>query len=786
MIRLCLACLLLSLTSLYSGQHAYAQTQTVLIEVADSLNHPLTGIGITISQQKIILKTGTTDKSGKLSLSLQKGIYKIQVSAIGYQSAADSLAVIETSISKRYVLKQTTQLKEVEITAMRRFIINKPGRTVINIKNSPLSTFPTAWEMLRFTPQVRISPSDQLYVANQSTAIYVNDRLVKLGTDDLKAYLETLSGETISKIEVVRSPGAGATADAPTQIKIYIKGTGTEGIKGSLRGGYAANTFSHYNYGGSLDLRTGNFALQSSLNQAQSQNRITGTLQTGIGSNFNDLVNQEDRKKNSLNSNNEFSYQATKNSQFYSVINFIRSTQTNSSTSRGRNDLSLVNQGTVNSRSSTPSINIGYRYQIDSAQKILIQGDYYKNDADLDNEFLNYKNGAPAGDGPSYQTIDRKSPVYLFNASYRKEMRTWALDAGLRYSDVRLDNRNIGFKKNESSNIPLSAEELNYDLREHIYTAYANIEYSKDNWSFSSGLRGEATNVNANYLTGGSSMALNRDYRSLFPSALAQYTAKNGQVYSLSYKKNIVRPDYYLLNPFRRYTGNVTSFEGDINMRPQFTHTIEGTVILPSGITVTAGGQLIKDFISTYIIENSDLTGITERYQNFDDTRIYYLAADYSKNWSKKVVTLLNGNIFYAKALLANVQSVHPTAAVNLSMVNQFKFSHNWIHTVNFSLNTGYKDGFFEHRWNSSLDYTVQKTIPKINLTIQAGVTDLLKTDREGTKALYNQFVYSSASYADSRKFRISLYYSFGKAKLKLPKIEAETNSETRARLEKP
>ena len=365
MIRLCLACLLTFLTSLYSSQHVSAQTQTVHIEVADSLNHPLTGVGITISQQKSILKIGTADKSGKFDLSLRKGIYKIQLSAIGYQSVADSLPVMQASISKRYLLKQTTQLKEAEITAIKHFIINKPGRIVINIKNSPLSTLPTAWEMLRFAPQVRISPSDQLYVANQSTAVYVNDRLVRLGTEDLKAYLETLSGETISRVEIVRSPGAGATADAPTAIKIYSKGTTTEGLKGAVRAGYAANTFSQYNYGGSLDLRTGNFAFQSSLNKAQSQNRITGTLQTGIRSNFNDLVNQEDREKNSLNSNNELSYQATKNSQFFSVINFIRITQTNSSSSRARNGLSLVNQGTVNSRSSTPSINIGYRYQID-------------------------------------------------------------------------------------------------------------------------------------------------------------------------------------------------------------------------------------------------------------------------------------------------------------------------------------------------------------------------------------------------------------------------------------
>lgn len=785
MIRLCLAGLLISLFSLYCSQHVLAQTQTVLIEVSDSLEHPLHGVSITISGQNGLVKNGTTDSSGKFPLVLQTGNYEIQLFALGYQLVSDSLPVKQDQVTKFYLRKQIIQLKEVEITAMRRFITNKPGRTVINIKNSPLSTFPTAWEMLKFTPQVRIGPSDQLYVANQSTAIYVNDRLVKLGTDVLKDYLETLSGETISRIEVVRSPGAGSTADAPTAIRLYTKGTDAEGIKGSVRGGYASNTFSQYNYGGSLNLRKGNFALQSSINLAQNAKRVTGSLQTGIGSSFNDLVNQEDRKKNSLNSNNELSYQATKNSQFFSVINFIRSIQANANISRTGDGLSLVNQGTVDSRSSTPSINIGYRYQINSAQKILVQGDYYHNDANLDNKFFDYKDGSLSSKGASFQTIDRKSPVYLLNANYHNEMTVWALDAGLRYSDVRLNNTNIGFIKDEYSDIHQPTEELSYDLKEDIYTAYANVEYSKNNWSFSSGLRGEGSTVNANYVNNGSNSAINRNYRSLFPSALTQYTAKNGQVYSLSYKKNIIRPDYYLLNPFRRYTGNVTSFEGDINMRPQFTHTIEGTVILTSGITVSAGAQLIKDFISTYIIENTDLTGITERYQNFNRTHIYYLAADYSKTWSTKVVTLLNGNIFYAKASLPNVQSTDPTPAVNLSIVNQFKMSHNWIHTINYAMNTGYSDGFFKHRWNSSLSYSLQKTIPKINLSIQAAVADLLKTDKEGTQALYNHFIYNSATYADSRKFRISLYYSFGKSKLKLPKVEAETNSETKTRLEK-
>jgi len=113
---------------------------------------------------------------------------------------------------------------------------------------------------------------------------------------------------------------------------------------------------------------------------------------------------------------------------------------------------------------------------------------------------------------------------------------------------------------------------------EKIFAGYAMMGNSWKRWSYQAGLRGELTDI---------SVALklaNEDnrqqYFNVFPSLFTSYKLSETNTFQLSYSYRISRPRFRQLMPFSNYSNNRSLSTGNPYLRPEFTHSMEGSHLL--------------------------------------------------------------------------------------------------------------------------------------------------------------------------------------------------------------
>lgn len=745
----------------------------IILSVVDTADSPVAGALVRVESGSTTYK-GNTSGNGEAMLHLPDGHYRVAVSLIGMEELADSIVVDSLSRYFSFILRDGMRhLAEVSVTALQPFVSNKPGKLVVNLKNSPLSAETSAWQILRFSPNVHVDQNDRLTVLNQTTAVYVNQRLLTLGADELKDYLENMPGESVERIEVVHAPGASALANTPTEIRIYTSSNEYEGYRGSARASMRQNTFFQHNYGFSADWRKDKISLQTSLNSNQNKHRTQGDMHTGLQG-YPLTQTQADQAIQTLNWNTTLSFLPSMRTQYYATFQLMDNDRSNNNLATAGANAPAVERGMIEGKSRNASFTLGALHEIDSARQVSFQAEYLNNSSSLQNAYVPLGAQMNAEDLAA-ERLERSSPAFFAHGKYRSEGRFLAWEAGLRHSGLWMSSTNRA-----------QAQGLDYKLDEQISALFSQVELAAGQWNFQAGLRAEHSRVAANFdALNGNHFLLERSYTSLFPSLLAQYGFTSGHSMELSFKRSINRPDYYQLNPLRRYTGALNRFEGDEHTRPAFANILDLTASFPFGLQFSAGAQFIQDLISTYFLEDQVGEAMVQRYQNFDDARIYYAYSSYTQRWGKRWASIANVNAFYAEAAMPGVQTAQPSMATNMQLVNQIVLGKGWVNTLSYNLSTAFSDGFFRHRGSSSLDYSLQKTFARQGITLQLALTDILRTDKEGLRTLYNNLNYMQSGYADNRRVRMTLIYRFGKQKLNVLDAESLDDAGVKERLQK-
>lgn len=537
-----------------------------------------------------------SDSTGWFTLPLPAtGVYRLHITAIGFtafKTADFEVTGTDKSIGAITLIADARALKDVTITAMRPTITQQADRMVVSVQGTAMAAGSTAYAVLSKAPGVFIDAEGNIQLNGRSgVLVMIDGKQTYLSARDLRTLLEGMSAENLKNIEIITNPSAKYDAEGTAGIlNINLRKNTQQGMNGSVYSGYTYNFHQQHaaSAGGNINYKSGrwnsfvnvDFARRVGGREATftrifyGQNKTTYFDQTAIGNfvvqgppsvrlgtdyNIDDrhsvgaMVNFTTNTARSEFLTETYIGSAPKTpSQFIDADNFSRNTYTNYTT------------------------NLHYTGKLDTLGTQLTSDlDYVKITnrgwSDFNNYFTDLTTGRKTSD-LLYNSTPNGYDIYSARLDFTLPLnKQHKLEMGGRASRIVSDN-DFRFYFNNGPLVLDPARTNHFKYDERIYAAYANWSGTiSKKVSVQSGLRLENTDALGNSLTTGK--VTPRNYTNLFPSVFVQQKVSNDYGINYSYSRRLTRPNYGNLNPFRAYRDPYTWYEGNTQLRPQYTHS---------------------------------------------------------------------------------------------------------------------------------------------------------------------------------------------------------------------
>lgn len=565
------------------------------------------------------VKGTKSDANGMFTIDdIKHGNYRLQVSLMEYSTlTVNNIEISESKTSHSFdtlkLNKKDITTEEINVESEKGLIQFSADKKIFNVGESLLNKGGTALDVLKQTPLVDVDINETVSLRGSSNVkILIDDKPSRFNS------LRQIPADKIDKIELITNPPAKYESEGVTGIiNIVLKKSDKMGFTGDLNlsGRYTPNL-------------SGNAGL--GLNFKKKKTTFFTGLYSGTWNNF---------------------YRNTRFTEYY----FPSSELTNQI--QGRNfghwiwgeagveyELSEgktvgfelgVGNGRWNNNDSTQSIqngNIGnaspYYLQDQTrggswltlepslyfTNKIGDKGRELSGEISMEfdkerNELTSVTDNFDASQQSTYSS-DRREISEFRPAYYRGQ---------LDYTHPLTDNLKIetGFKTTlRDSRNDLSLDTLDYSsnsyindintsnnfkLREFINAVYGVFSGTIKDFSYKLGVRAENTRADVELVTTGEKYK--HDYFDIFPTV--NLSQKLGQVaqLQLSYSRRITRPNMWRLNPFINKRDPRFYYQGNPNLKPEYTDSYEFSVMLYTpiiNITPMVFYRKNHDVISNY------------------------------------------------------------------------------------------------------------------------------------------------------------------------------------------
>ena len=704
---------------------------------------------------------------------IKKIIFIILLALISKNVYAQSDTIKMDSIMK------TIELKGVTIIAKKKLFERKIDRLVFNVENNISATGLDAYELLKFTPNLRVNNDVITIPGKNKLAIMINDRLVQLSNEELINYLKTISSNDIKKIEVITTPPSKYDAEGNSGlINIVLKKITTDNWKSTLRSSFGVATYTSYNNGVNFSFKKNKILLQSDINYNNGSWLKTNTnTYSYIDRKWID--NSETKENyNNLSSRLNFEYNLSKK-----ITTGVQYFLNKSNLNVYDNSISLVNyfnninqnfnistEGETKPKNISQSINLYSVYQIDSlGKKISFDIDYFNFNNELKRNF--YTNQIQLSSNSLYSAInsgDQDVNNFSIRADTELPLKFANLSFGGKISWIKTNNNVKLF--NTTTGIPVfepnQSDEFEYN--ENIQALYFSINKKIKKWETQLGIRFENTT------TEGNSISLNQvntnNYSKFFPTAYISFTPNDNYSFSLNYSKRLSRPPYGRLNPFKWYNSAFSFKQGNPFLQPSFTDNVEFNFNYKNNWNSTLYYSSTKAGYEYITILNNNTNFQETKPFNYYNTNSIGFSQSYNINILKKISIYNSLNIYYSDS------------KSSLQITNQRlfgwggDFSINCDYFINNSktiiFNTRFSN-IFKGVWDldrnnsyNQLDASLKMLFFDKNLQLTLTGTDLFHSYQQEFISYTNDIKINYNSYLDKRSFRISLIYNFGNNKI--------------------
>ncbi len=767
---------------------------TIVGKLTDQSNKPMDFANVLLlnpADSSLVKGTISEADGSYLFEMVSNGNYLISATMVGFQPTYYGPVQVDAATASRIEipvmqLGMGVELQQVTVKAQKPFIEMQNDKIVVNVESSPVAAGNSALELLAKSPGVTVDNNNRIALkGKQGVMVMLDGKQSYLSAEEVARLLESMSANSIEKIEIIHNPSAKYDASGNAGIiNIVLKKDKNLGMNGSLTLGGGYGRYPKANSGIQLNYRQKKF-------------NVFGNYSYYYAQRFNDMdiyriipfegaesvFDQSNDRVNWVNSHNfkaGFDYFAGKNT----TVGVLFSG--NSGYWKDDSDIRTLISGAnpepfseVNAETNTREDWDNFTYNFNVRQKLGEKGAELTFDADYsefanpmnqnsDNFFFNNNGEQVATPNLLRGSTNSDVTIKAFKLDYTQPLPGEInLEAGWKTSFVETDNA-IRFLRNQDDEFvvdPLLTNQFLYE--ETIHAGYINANKKFKGVSVQAGLRGEYT------VSDGMSVTLDqrvkRDYLNLFPSLSVSHTIAENHNLSYSYSRRIDRPSYQDLNPFTFFLDQYTFGRGNPFLQPQYTNSFAVNYGFKQNFMVTLSYSRTDDAM-TEVLEQDDEDRTT--YQTRANLAQF---ENYSINFSAPVkVTDWWSVRVNASAYINHFQSPY----LNGQIDNQ-QLSYNAYVSNNITLPAGFRAelsgfynsanvyGMFEAQPQYAIDAGLFKSLWDGKANIKLNVNDIFFTNRWKVRVDQDNIDATVQGRFESRRANLTFTYKFGNNEMK-------------------
>lgn len=740
--------LLLSIIAFtFLGRTLFSQQYILTGKVVNKNNQPIEFVNIHVSKNDtLFLKPIYSDSLGQFSLQVEQGNYTISIQQFGKYFFNKNLELNQDIDLGSIEVDEGVGLDAIEITAIRKIIIDRVDKTTINVKQQQIFEGDNALSILGKIQSIAIINDRILYDGATISALKINNRNINFNSQkEMMDFLKNLDNKAINKIEIIHANAKFSASNAGKILNIILDQPLLDGFSLNPKMTYSQGIYSDKDFNIFSQLKRGkissNIFLSYGINK--DYNKQNSEIYYKMMNEFQEQNNKSIIDLQPFNLNIELQYDINPNTyigaavkyntmKFDNLVNSIVNLYNNNdqgSTFNNRNHLNIDGKYYTTS--------LYFNKKLDSlGQNLRLELNYNRyttrNEQFLTNEVHTIRQ-------PEFtQRILRK--VYLPNISLdydRKIVGETNLSIGLLYYTM----------DNEENREVVNHRENEFDYSEKVFAHYVSVLGKTKYFSYQIGLRGETTSN------------LYKNYYDLFPSFSLRKDFKKANV-QMSYNKSITRPTGYMLSPNLIYHNKYFARVGDSELLSVMRDLLSSTFSYKAW-RLTATYSIYNNSIDVLQrIDDSDPRLVINQYINIKEKSQADFTFSYNYKRKDIVVTPL---IYYALGYFRLEEQSE-------KIRNHFRFFN--ISTSYTMTKTNRIDGGFRYFFKNNQLYTTTKPRHAFDLTynksfisnklnFQFFIKDLFRGSAEKSMNVLSSIEKKNDEYKDSRQLGLSIRYTF-------------------------
>ncbi|WDF77668.1 outer membrane beta-barrel family protein [Mucilaginibacter sp. KACC 22773] len=754
-----------------------------------------------------IIQSVVSAADGSFKLSVKnKGEYIADIKSIGLDGISVSVIVGDkTSVQlPEITLNATTKvLQEVNVIAKKPIIELRSDRMLFNVGNSINGVGEDALQVLKRAPGVSVSNSDIVSLkGNSGVQIMINGRSTYLGGGDLASVLKNIPAANIDQIEIISNPSSKFDAAGTAGIiNIKLKknknfgfnGTlnlnGTQGYTSKFNGGIDGNYRSEkLNVYGSYSYDDGIYKTKTSILRSQEVN--------GTSAKF-------DQHSDEFDGNKSHSYKA-------GLDYFIDNRNTlgvlfNGSNGHNNDNISgntIISNGSGNIDSiltaknnrlikrNNYNYNLNYQYADTSGKTFTSNFNYIlldRKELSLQpNQYTNSAGNSLADPLIYFINAPTKINVYAANIDYEQKLFKGTFGTGAKFSSVESKNDFNSYNVIDGLNVINPALTNFFNYNEKVSAAYINYNFTVKKWTYQAGLRGEQTSSDGRLttLTANGNEVVRRSYLNLFPTASIAFKQNDNHSFSLSYSRRIQRPNYQNLNPFQIRMDELTFFQGNPFLKPEYSDSFQLAYAWQQYLIASVGYMETTNVVSP-ITDSTSNNRIISSYQNIGKNRSVTVSLSTSLDINKWWSLFINTNLYYQ-----NYKGNLPNGVVNNSITtfsangsSTFKITHSLSSELSFFYRTPEVYGVLKNSSVGEIDLGAKQSLFNDRASLRLSFSDIFHMLKLTSRSYYSGLNLISTQQPESQVFKIGFSYKFGRSQIKGARSRAKGAEDESGRL---
>jgi iron complex outermembrane recepter protein len=774
----------LALLVILFTSNAFAQSIPVEIRLSDASRSPVIACYLRVMSvaDTSAVQYAISDTLGVATLGLKPGTsYILVATSLGYRSLRQSFTVTDQERLFAFTLAEEAQfLQEVQITANRPLLRQEDDKVIVDPEQL-VSTSTSTMEVLEKTPGLFVDPDGNVYLSSTTPAtIYINGREQRMSSADIASMLKSLPPNSISHIEILRTPSAKYDASGSGGVVNIVLKKGVKiGLTGSVNLALTQGRYGNQMLGVNLNNHQGkkhsylnlNYSHRNSYEKVESERLIAGGKRV-VQNAFTTQPSQV------AYAGFGFGYEFTPKWEvnYDSRINYngSASSSINESVISGKTAAEVLstNSNYLQNRSNAVSVSQGVttKYKISESGSELT--------TDFSFGYLENKGGQnyltsfqlpqlPELEGNGQWTNRRYFWSGQLDARF-KLPRQITIETGLKSAFQSFNSDTEYFKQVGDQQEQDVFRTNSFAYRDNINAAYLQGSRTFGSFILKAGVRLENTNMYGQQVVpSDTSFALNRT--DLFPYLYLSRKVASIAGYELrSYlvmRRSITRPTYEYLNPFARFVDQYLYETGNPALRPQFTQNYEINISVQERPIFAIGRNYTQDIFTNVLYQDPVTPALAYRsYDNLGRNAETYFrlmgAIPPGKKYFFVVGMQYNYNDY--KGQYENSPLAFQRGSMSFFSFHQLKLGP--LSTV--SLNGFYRIKgqlqFYELSNFGNVNLNINRQLLNKKLLASLSVSDLFFTNQYRFTLNQGTVSATGARISDTRRVGLSLRYNFG------------------------